>query len=283
MAIVVNTNVTSNLVQATLTHANSDVYKSITRLSTGSRINKASDDAAGLSIAKRFESQAQAALIAKDNTQHGVNLLQVAEGDLEVIQDNLQRIRDLSVQAANGTYSTEEKAMLANEVKVRLQEIDRIATVSKFSTINLLDGTTTSMLVLQVGTDSGADNQLYIKDALIKATATALNANLTAEYVDKAFSTSNNANAFVDVIDAAINKVSSARSEIGAYQNRLESTLESLDIRYQNMSSSLSTIQDTDIAEETTKYTKAQILQSVSSSLLAQANSATSIVLNLIQ
>ncbi|MCQ2958464.1 MAG: hypothetical protein MJ180_06170 [Candidatus Gastranaerophilales bacterium] len=282
MALVVNTNVTSNVVQATLSKANDDVYKSITRLSTGSRINKAADDAAGLSIAKRFDSQARASLIAKDNTQHGINLLQIAEGDLEVIQDNLQRIRDLAVQAANGTYSTEEKSMLANEVKVRLKEIDRIATVSKFSTINLLDGSTTSMLVLQVGTDSGKDNQLDIKDALIKATATALNAKLTADFVDESFSTSNKANAFLDVIDNTIDTVSASRSKIGAYQNRLESTLESLDVRYQNMSASLSTIEDTDVARETTVYTKAQILQSVSSSLLAQANSAPSVVLDLI-
>jgi len=282
MALVVNTNVTSNIVQGNLSAANSSVNKSIERLSTGYKINRASDDAAGLAIAKGFEAQSNGTLVAKDNTQHGVNLLQTAEGDLDVIQDNLQRIRDLTVQAANGTYSTSEKAMLAQEVNARIEEINRIATVSKFSDIALLNGTTTSQLILQVGANSGEYNQLDISDALIKSTATALNANLTAEYVTEAFKTSSGANAFIDEIDIAINKVSDSRSKIGAYQNRLESTLSSLDVRYQNMASSLSTIQDTDVASEAAALTQAQILQNVSASLLAQANNNPSIALNLL-
>ena len=282
MGLVVNTNVTSNIVQGNLASANNAVNKSIERLSTGYRINRASDDAAGLAIAKGFESQERGTAVAKDNTQHGVNLLQTAEGDLDVIQDNLQRIRDLTVQAANGTYSTSEKAMLAQEVNARIDEINRIATVSKFSDISLLDGSTTDQLILQVGANSGSENQLDISDALIKSTATALNANLTSTYVNTAFQTSGGANAFIDVIDSAINKVSSSRSKIGAYQNRLESTLTSLDVRYQNMASSLSTIQDTDVASEAANLTKAQILQSVSASLLAQANNNPSIVLQLL-
>jgi len=282
MALVVNTNVTSNIVQGNLSAANNSVNKSIERLSTGYKINRASDDAAGLAIAKGFEAQSNGTLVAKDNTQHGVNLLQTAEGDLDVIQDNLQRIRDLTVQAANGTYSTSEKAMLAQEVNARIEEINRIATVSKFSDISLLNGTTTSQLILQVGANSGAFNQLDISDALIKSTATALNANLNATYVNTAFQTSNGANAFIDEIDIAIKKVSSSRSKIGAYQNRLESTLSSLDVRYQNMASSLSTIQDTDVASEAAALTQAQILQNVSASLLAQANNNPSIALNLL-
>ena len=282
MALVVNTNVTSNIVQGNLSAANSAVNKSIERLSTGYKINRASDDAAGLAISKGFESQSRGTLVAKDNTQHGVNLLQTAEGDLDVIQDNLQRIRDLTVQAANGTYSSSEKAMLAQEVNARISEINRIATVSKFSDITLLDGNSTSQLVLQVGANSGETNQLNISDALIKSTATALSANLTSEYVTNAFKTSNGANAFIDDIDIAINKVSDSRSKMGAYQNRLESTLSSLDVRYQNMASSLSTIQDTDVAAEAAALTKAQILQNVSASLLAQANNNPSIALNLL-
>ena len=282
MGLVVNTNVTSNIVQGNLAAANNAVNKSIERLSTGYKINRASDDAAGLAIAKGFESQERGTAVAKDNTQHGVNLLQTAEGDLDVIQDNLQRIRDLTVQAANGTYSSSEKAMLAQEVNARINEINRIATVSKFSDISLLDGSTTGQLILQVGANSGTENQLNISDALIKSTATALNANLNSTYVTNAFKTSNGANAFISEIDSAIDKVSSSRSKIGAYQNRLESTLTSLDVRYQNMASSLSTIQDTDVASEAANLTKAQILQSVSASLLAQANNNPSVVLQLL-
>ncbi len=282
MALVVNTNVTSNVVQRNLTSANSSVNKSIERLSTGFKINRASDDAAGLAIAQGFKSQSSGTLVAKDNTQHGINLLQTAEGDLDVIQENLQRIRDLAVQAANGTYSTSEKAMLANEVKARISEINRLASVSTFSSINLLDGTAGSGLVLQVGANSGENNQLNISDALINAKAEALSTDLTDTAVDAAFKTSNGANEYISKIDEAIDKVSSSRSKIGAYQNRLESTLDSLDVRYENMASSLSTIQDTDVASEAANMTKAQILQNVSVSLLAQANSNPSIALNLI-
>ncbi len=282
MALVVNTNVTSNIVQRNLSNANSSVNTSIERLSTGYKINRAADDAAGLAIAQGFKSQSSGTLVAKDNTQHGINLLQTAEGDLDVIQENLQRIRDLTVQAANGTYSTSEKAMLANEVKARIEEINRLAAVSEFSSIKLLDGTTGSNLILQVGANSGANNQLDISDALIKANASSLSANLTATGVDTAFATSDGANAYIDDVDIAIDAVSDARAKIGAYQNRLESTLDSLDVRYENMASSLSTIQDTDVASEAAELTKSQILQNVSVSLLAQANQNPSIALNLI-
>ena len=281
MALVVNTNVTSNIVQANLTRANSAVNKSIERLSTGYKINHAVDDAAGLAIAKGFEAQSSGTLVAKDNTQHGINLLQTAEGDLDVIQDNLQRIRDLSVQAANGTYSTSEKAMMAQEVNSRIEEITRVATISKFSGITLLDGQCEEM-VLQVGANTGENNQLDISSALSRATATALNENFTSDYISNAFKTSKGANAFIAEVDKAIDKVSGSRASIGAFQNRLESTLTSLDVRYQNMASSLSTIQDTDVAAEAANLTKAQILQSVSVSLLAQANSNPSVALNLI-
>ena len=281
MALVVNTNVTSNIVQRNLSSANSSVNTSIERLSTGFKINRSADDAAGLAIAQGFKSQSSGTLVAKDNTQHGINLLQTAEGDLNVIQDNLQRIRDLTVQAANGTYSTSEKAMLASEVKARIAEIDRLAQVSEFSSIKLLDGTTSSM-VLQVGANSGPNNQLDISKAIIKATSTALCADLTSAKVDTAFKKSTTANAYIDQIDKAIDKVSAARADIGAFQNRLTSTLNSLDVRYENMASSLSTIQDTDVAAEAANLTKSQILQNVSVSLLAQANQNPSIALNLI-
>ena len=281
MALVVNTNVTSNIVQRNLSSANSAVNTSIERLSTGYKINRAADDAVGLAIAQGFKSQSSGTLVAKDNTQHGINLLQTAEGDLDVIQENLQRIRDLAVQAANGTYSESEKAMLASEVKARIEEIDRLAQVSEFSSIKLLDGTTDSM-VLQVGANTGSNNQLDISDAIIKATSTALCADLTATKVDTAFKTSETANAYIAKIDEAITKVSDSRSKIGAFQNRLTSTLDSLDVRYENMASSLSTIQDTDVASEAANLTKAQILQNVSTSLLAQANQNPSIALNLI-
>lgn len=282
MALVVNTNVTSNLVQAKLNKANSSVNQSIERLSTGFKINKAADDAAGLAISEGFKSQASGSLVAKDNIQHGTNLLQSAEGDLAVIQDNLQRVRDLAVQAANGTYSSSERKMIGQEVKARMNEISRIANISKFSGIELLKNASTSV-TLQIGTNSGDDNRLNIGDALIKATATALSAKFSTSNIDSAFGKdSEKASSFLDDVDAAITKVSSARAKMGAYQNRLNSAMDSLDTKYQNMSASLSTIKDTDVASESANLTKNQILQQASASLLSQANQNPSIALSLI-
>lgn len=282
MSIVVNTNVSSLMVQRNLNAANTNVGKTIERLTTGYKINRAADDAAGLSISQNMLSQVNGTQVAQENTQHGINLLQTAEGDMSVIQDHLQRIRDLAVQAANGTYSTSEKTMLAQEVQARFKEITRIANVSQFSDIPLLSVDNNSALVLQVGANSGVDNQLDISDALVKMTATALDANFSETGITAAFATSQAASNFIGTIDKAIDKVSDARSKIGAYQNRLESTLDSLAIKNENLSASLSELRDADIAKEAAELTKQQILQQSSATLLAQANSNPSIALSLL-
>ena len=282
MSIVVNTNVTSLMVQKNLNAANFRVEKSIERLSTGFKINQAADDAAGLSISQKMLAQVNGTNVASENTQHGINLLQTAEGDMSVIQEHLQRIRDLAVQAANGTYSTAERGMILNEVQARFEEITRVANVSKFSDIPLLSTDNNSALVLQVGANSGVENRLDISDALIKMTATALNATFTADGVKTAFATGQAASDFITTIDEAIDKVSDSRSKVGVYQNRLESTLDSLAIRAENLSASLSELRDADIAKEAAELTKQQILQQSSASLLAQANSNPSIALQLL-
>lgn len=281
MSLVVNTNISSSIVQRSLNKATNNVATALERLSTGYKINSAADDAAGLSISEGLKSQAQGATVSIENAQHGANLLQTAEGDLGLIQDNLQRIRDLTVQAANGTYSSAERKSILNEVKARFQEITRIANTSKFNKISLLDGKNTS-LTLQIGGESGDANRLNVGNVLVKTTATALSAQFSAENLAKNFATGKACASFLSTIDSAITKVSSSRADIGAYQNRLESTLSSLDVKYQNLQASYSQIRDTDIASETANLTKNQILQQVSVSLLAQANQAPSIALSLI-
>ena len=282
MSIVVNTNVPSLMVQRNLNTANANVGKAIERLTTGFKINRAADDAAGLSISQNMLSQVNGTQVAQENTQHGINLLQTAEGDMSVIQDHLQRIRDLAVQAANGTYSTSEKLMIAQEVQARFEEITRVANVSQFSDIPLLSVDNNTALVLQIGANSGVDNRLDISDALIKMTATALDANFSATGITASFSTSQAASDFIQTLDTAINKVSDARSKIGAYQNRLESTLDSLAIKNENLSASLSELRDADVAKEAAELTKQQILQQSSATLLAQANSNPTIALSLL-
>ncbi len=282
MSIVVNTNVPSLIVQKNLTRANSAVGKTMERLSTGYKINHAADDAAGLAISQKMLSQVNGTEVAKQNTQHGINLLQTAEGDMNTIQEHLQRVRDLTVQAANGTYSTSERTMILQEVQARFAEITRLSQVSKFTDIPLLDGSRSSSLVLQIGPNSGAENQLDISPALIKMSATALNANFSETGLQASFATPQTCSDFIQTIDDAINVVSECRSKIGAFQNRLDATMDSLLIKSENLSASLSELRDADIAKEAAALTKYQILQQSSAALLSQANSNPSIALTLL-
>jgi flagellin len=247
------------------------------RLSSGYRINKAADDAAGLTISEGLTSQINGASTASDNAQQGINLLQTAEGDLSVIQENLQRIRDLTVQAANGTYGTAERESIKEEIQARVEENDRIASVSKFNKINLLDGTSTG-LTLQIGVIGGSSNTLKIGGALTSA----VSSKLGLKEILNQFGSAVDASSYIDNIDDAISSVSTQRASIGALQNRLDSTISSLHVKSENLEASNSNIKDVDIAKEAANLTKNQILQQASASLLSQANQAPSIALSLI-
>ncbi len=277
MGIVVNTNVSSLNVQRSLGSATGAMGISLERLSTGFRINRAADDAAGLTISEGLKAQARGSEVAMSNAQNGINLLQTAEGDLAVIQDNLQRIRDLTVQASNGTYGSAERTAIKGEIDARVEEINRTAGVSKFNQIQLLDGTNSSAgLNLQIGAESGSDNKIDIKNALKRATTTALG------IASVSLGTATAAATFISSVDTAISNVSKQRSAIGALQNRLDSTIQSLGTRSQNLLAANSRIRDVDVAKEAASMTKNQILQQASASLLAQANQAPGIALSLI-
>jgi len=287
MSIVVNTNVSSLMVQRGLTQATDGIGKSLERLSTGYRINRAADDAAGLTISESLKAQGRGAAMATQNAQTGVNLLQTAEADLGIIQDNLQRIRDLSIQAANGTNGTSERNAIKSEVEQRVKEVTRIANSSAFNSIKLLDGTSTG-LALHIGANFVADavslNSLTIGAPLDKADATSLglNSSSDATFLTTQFESSTKAASYISLIDSAISTVSSRRSTIGSLQNRLDSAISSLAVKQQNMSAAESRIRDVDVAKEAAGLTKNQILQQASASLLAQANQAPSIALSLI-
>jgi len=282
MGIVVNTNVSSILVQRSLGSATGEISRSLEKLSTGFKINRAADDAAGLVISESLRSQARGAAQASSNAQTGVNLLQTAEADLGIVQENLQRIRDLTVQASNGTYGTTERTAIFSEVSARTQEIDRIAKSSAFNAIKLLDGSNTA-LVLQIGSNSAASlNSLSIGGPLSKSTSSVLGLGTSAE-VSTAFATAAAAASFLSRIDSAISTVSTRRSEIGSLQNRLDSAIKSLAIKQENMLSADSRIRDTDVSKEAANLTKNQILQQASASLLAQANQSPQIALSLLQ
>jgi len=286
MSIVVNNNIASLIAQRNLSTNSGNLVKSIERLSSGFRINRASDDAAGLSISENLRGQIRGNKQAINNIQDGINLLQIAESSLSVINENIQRIRELAVQAANDTNSSVEKDAILSEVNARLSDIDRISKATKFNNIKLLDGTASA--VLQVGADSElSTNTITIANnvlgrATVSCIGTAASVNGLALSVTGATWTSQSIRDYLDVLDAALSDITTRRSNLGAYQNRLESALGNLTIMNENIQNAESRVRDLDVAKETANMTKYQILQQASASVLAQANALPQVALKLL-
>ena len=286
MAIVVNTNVQSIQVQNNLNRVTDAMNTAMERMTTGSKINSAADDAAGLVISKGIEVQTRGTQVASDNAQSGVNLLQTAEGNLAVMQDNFMRIRDLTLQAMNGGQTDEQLQAMQEEATARLAEIDRIATGAKFNTFDLFGGETRDgadeTVTLQIGTGSdGATNTIEIADVFNDAHVSTLTgqATFTSSFVGTDLA---EMQAQLDQLDTAITEISSRRGTIGSTINRLDSVMNQLDTQYENLSAANSRITDADIATESSNYIKNQILQQASASLLTQANQQPNIALSLI-
>ena len=303
MAIIVNTNMSALKTQKNLNNASNSLQTALERMSTGLKINKAADDAAGLYVATNLNTQISGSKVAKNNISTGNNVLSTLEGDLDVILDNLNRIRDLSVQAANSIYDKSAMDAMKDEIDQRLQEIDRISLASNFNGLQLLAGKgqlADNGLRLQVGANAdSAANAISLEKAFFGKTdsstlGTSYNGQLpqgTKLQADKglsgnlelAFANASSAAQYIDIIDAAIDDISSKKSTIGATMNRLDAALSSLTTVIENNTAAKSTIMDADIAEESAEYTKQQILQQTSSALLVQANQLPSLALNLIQ
>jgi len=243
--------------------------KAMERLSSGYRINRAADDAAGLAISERLEAQIGGLAQAQRNAQDAVSLVQTGEGALAEVHSMLSRIRDLAVQYNNGTLSTSDRAAVTAEVAQLCAEIERIGSQTKFNQIALLTGS--SALTFQIGAEDGqtlsiTGVQLFGSGAAVDPTA--------FDFTQPGA---------ISAIDAAINNVSSARAEFGSVQNRLEHTLNNLATFQENLQASDSRIRDVDMAEEMVNFTKLQILQQAGTSMLAQANSAPQSVLSLLR
>jgi len=284
MGLIINTNLPSITAQRNLSNNSAKVNKSLERLSSGLRINRAADDAAGLSISETLRTQIRGNKQAISNAQDGINILQVAEGGLNVIGENLQRIRELTVQAANDTNATNERTAIAREVNERVADITRIANTLKFNTVKLLDGTA-SQFTLQIGANSNsAENALNIGGVLKTATASALSISATFITVSAGgyFESGAECRTFLATLDTAIQNLQGKRSLIGAYQNRLDSTVTSLTITMENIMATESKIRDLDIASESAELTKNQIMQQAALGVLAQANQAPSLALQLL-
>ena len=279
MAIIVNTNMSSLKTQRNLSSSTNALDVALERMSTGLKINKAADDAAGMFVANNLETQIRGSKVAQSNVATGINVLQSVEGNLDVINDNLLRIRDLCVQGANGVYDAASYTAMKNEIDARLAEITRISSSADFNGKKLLDGSIATALVLQVGANSGTNNQISVsQDVFADADATALVGSATATFASAA-----NATTLLGNVDDALEDIATRKATIGAIQNRLTSAQDSLVTTIENATAAKSTIMDADIAEESANYTKAQILQQTSATLLVQANSLPSMALTLVR
>jgi len=280
MALVINTNVQALSIQNNLNAATSSMNTAMKRMSTGFKINSAADDAAGSAISAQYETTLSSSKVASQNVQIGSNLLTSKEGTLDSIKANLQRIRDLAEQSANGTYSAKDRSAMAAEVTQRAAEIDRVSTNSGFS------GTTVGAATvdIQVGTGTGASDTIGLSGTIFAAaTVTALGgAAMNTAGIATGFTDAASSKTFLGTVDTALQNVSDRKTQIGAFQNRLTSAATNLAAEQVNTAASNSTIKDADVATESANYVKAQILQQASVSLLSQANSAPQVALKLI-
>ena len=275
--MVVQHNLTAANTNRQLGITTSGLQKSKEKLSSGYKINRAADDAAGLSISEKMRNQIRGLNKASDNAQDGISLVQTAEGALNEVHSMLQRMSELSVQAANGTNDTTDRSSINDEIQQLKTEIQRVGSTTQFNKMNILDGTfsTGANKLLQVGANANQTIQIDI-DALQSVVGSSLKADLKTE-------TATNAQSAIGVVQNSIEKLSKLRSKLGAVQNRLEHTVANLDNISENTQSSESRIRDTDMAEEMVQYSKNNILQQAGQSMLAQANQANQGVLSLLQ
>ncbi len=259
------------------------VAKSTEKLSSGYRINRAGDDAAGLSISEKMRGQIRGLEQASTNAQDGVSLIQTAEGALNEIHSIVQRMRELTVQAANDTNVSIDRMSIAKEIYALTSEITRIGEQTEFNTMKLLDGSfgqAGADKKLQVGANSG--QQINIKIDEMTASAIGITDATVGDVIAKSDATSDTISSILDIMDKALSAVSTQRSSLGAIQNRLEHTIANADNVAENLTDAESRIRDVNMADEMVQFSKNNILQQAGQSMLAQANQSTQGVLSLL-
>jgi flagellin len=279
MGLRIATNVSSLTAQRHMRNTRRLLDKSLERLSSGYRINKAGDDAAGLAISEKLRAKTRGLIQAQRNASDGISLIQVAEGGLNEIQNILVRLRELGVQSASDTIGPEERRYLDEEYQSLKEEIDRIANSTEFNGTFLLDGTGGS-LDFQVNT--GGKNLLGVDRISFDAFKSDVNIDKLG-LEELAVGTKEDAQRSLSSIDTAIQEVSSIRGELGAIDNRLTSTIRNLGVSVENLSAAKSRIKDVDIASETSELTRNNILVKAGTSVLSQANSIPKMALQLLQ
>jgi flagellin len=293
--VIINHNIPGIFSHRQLQFNNLELDKSMEKLSSGQRINRASDDAAGLAISEKMRAQVRGLHQADRNAQDGISFIQTAEGYLGQTQAVLQRLRELAVQAANGTYTAEDRMQIQVELSALVDEIDRIASHAQFNKIYMLTGrfarentvnTVTASMWLHIGANMDERERLFIqtmtasglglRDSGVAANQAALDRTISNSTIEQA-------NRSIAVLDKALELVSKQRADLGAYQNRLEFATQAIRIGAENLQASESRIRDTDMASESTEFTTSNILAQTATAMLAQANLRPQLVLQLLR
>ncbi|MDR2598001.1 MAG: flagellin [Treponema sp.] len=285
--MIINHNLSAMFADRSLKVTQVYINKDMEKLSSGLRINRAGDDASGLAVSEKMRSQIRGLNQASTNAQNGISFIQTSEGYLQESQDILQRLRELSVQAANGIYSEEDRTYIQIEVSALVDEIDRIASHAQFNGMNMLTGrfarmsgqnTVTASMWFHIGANMDQRKQVFIGTMTAKG--------LGIRDMDDSFitlETMDGANKAIGTIDAALKIVNKQRADLGAYQNRLEHVVRGLDVGAENLQASESRIRDTNMANQMVEYVKNQILNQSGTAMLAQANQRSTSVLQLLQ
>ncbi len=280
MALRINFNQAASAAQRGLAASQDSYSKQAEHLSSGLRINRASDDAAGLAVSEKLKNQVRGLNQAQRNAQDSISLIQTAEGALTETHSLLARMRELAVQSSNDTLTASDRANLNAEFTQLQAEVDRIATTTQFNTALLLSGSgTATALTFQIGANNGDTLALAIDGTQ----ASTLNVAFNSANGMAGVAYQSSASAVISILDVAVNVVSEDRAELGAVQNRLESTIRSLAVASENTSAANSRIADADIAQSMSEMVRSQILQQAGVSVLAQANQAPSLVLQLLK
>jgi flagellin len=285
--MIINHNMSALFAQRQLNHTDNALTKTMEKLSSGLRINRAGDDASGLAVSEKMRAQIRGLQQASRNAANGVSFIQTTEGYLQETQDILHRLRELSVQSANGVYSDEDRMQIQVEVSQLIDEIDRIASHAQFNGMNMLTGrfaqelgenTVTASMWFHIGANMDQRERVFI--GTMTSEALKMRAIGTGEIIS--ISTPEQANRTIGAVDAALKVVNKQRADLGAYQNRLEMAITGIDVGAENLQAADSRIRDADMAAEMVAYTKEAILVQAGTAMLAQANAKTQTVLQLL-
>jgi flagellin len=286
--MIINHNLSAMYADRSLRVTQSSMDKSMEKLSSGMRINRAGDDASGLAVSEKMRSQIRGLNQASTNASNGISFIQTAEGYLQESQDIIQRLRELAVQSSNGIYTAEDRMQIQVEVSQLVDEIDRIASHAQFNGMNMLTGrfaratgenTVTASMWFHIGANMDQRERVYIGTMTSKG----LGVRNAGDNSILSLADPDTANRAIGTLDEALKKVNKQRADLGAYQNRLEHAIRGIDIGAENMQAAESHIRDTDMANEMVKYTKDRILSQAGNAMLAQANQKSQGVLQLLQ